>query len=461
MPDGCRVVGGGAMGQAKKDATLDNRTNRLKLPPRKEPYWVVISEGEHIGYYRPQNKAAGTWTMKWRDKATGKRIIKSLSPADDYSDADGTRILSFAHAQAHARDWFKARTRDAKRKASGEEVKEGPYTVADAMADYAQDCSRRGTKTLAAQISMVKAHILPELGKLEVANLTRRRLEKWLETLAATGRRLKVPKGSDAIRHAPPPSTDIEKRKRKDSANRVLIMLKAALNNAHSREGVSEDTPWREVKAYKGVGSARTRFLSIEDQIRLVNACPPDFQRVVRGALLTGARYGELTKVTVSGYNREAQSLYFPAHITKNGKARHVFLTEEGIRFFDAVTAGRPADETLFLQPKAHRRGRKAVGGIWTKGDQDYPMRNACTAAGISPLTFHELRHTAASTWIAAGMDLILVARQLGHSSTIMVEKHYGHLCPNAAAARFRALAPTLGILGPDVVAPLQIKAGA
>jgi hypothetical protein len=39
-----------------------------------------------------------------------------------------------------------------------------------------------------------------------------------------------------------------------------------------------------------------------------------------------------------------------------------------------------------------------------------------------------------------------------------MVEKHYGHLCPNAAAARFRALAPELGILDEQAVEPLKIK---
>ena len=85
-------------------------------------------------------------------------------------------------------------------------------------------------------------------------------------------------------------------------------------------------------------------------------------------------------------------------------------------------------------------------------------MEDSCNAAGLGRFTFHELRHTAASTWIAAGMDLILVARQLGHSDTRMVEKHYGHLCPDAAAARFRAIAPKLGIMGTEDVSNLQIR---
>lgn len=85
-------------------------------------------------------------------------------------------------------------------------------------------------------------------------------------------------------------------------------------------------------------------------------------------------------------------------------------------------------------------------------------MEDSCDAAGIAKFTFHELRHTAASTWIAAGMDLILVARQLGHSDTRMVERHYGHLCPDAAAARFRSIAPRLGLEGLEQVTTLQIK---
>jgi len=38
-----------------------------------------------------------------------------------------------------------------------------------------------------------------------------------------------------------------------------------------------------------------------------------------------------------------------------------------------------------------------------------------------------------------------------------MVQKHYGHLAPNAKAEAIRSLAPVLGIGGLGVVQPLEI----
>lgn len=458
------------MSRAKRDSTLETRTSRLKLEPRDPPYWSTLAEGQHVGYYRPASKAAGTWRMKWRDKATGARKASVIGPADDYEDADGSRILNWAQAQERARAWFKAQADEARRRADGEEIHEGPYTVAMAMEDYRLDCERRGVKGIDRQRYQIDAHILPTLGTLEVAALTKKRLERWLDALAKSPRRLRQPKHQKegaTPKVAPPPKTEDEKRARKDSANRVLTILKAALNYAHLNGPAAAVEPvWEMVLPYRGTTSARVRFLAIEEQVRLVNACEPDFRKLVQAALLTGARCGELTKLTVAEFSREAQTLFIPAVIAKSGKARHIYLTDEGMGFFEEMTAGRDGAAILFERTQhltakgklVGRRSRTAAPEAWAKGDHTRDMHAACDAAKIERLTFHELRHTAASTWIAAGMDLIIVARQLGHSDTRMVEKHYGHLCPNAAAARFRALAPTLGIVGKPKVKTLSLQ---
>jgi integrase len=44
------------------------------------------------------------------------------------------------------------------------------------------------------------------------------------------------------------------------------------------------------------------------------------------------------------------------------------------------------------------------------------------------PVSFHELRHTYASHAAMNGMTLLVLAQNLGHVDTRMVEKHYGHL---------------------------------
>ena len=74
-------------------------------------------------------------------------------------------------------------------------------------------------------------------------------------------------------------------------------------------------------------------------------------------------------------------------------------------------------------------------------------MRAACRRAQIVPaVSFHALRHTWASLSIMAGMPLLVVARNLGHSDTRMVERHYGHLAANYITEAIRAAAPRYGL---------------
>ena len=73
-------------------------------------------------------------------------------------------------------------------------------------------------------------------------------------------------------------------------------------------------------------------------------------------------------------------------------------------------------------------------------------MREACRGAKIVPAVgFHQLRHTWASLAVMKEMPLMVVARNLGHVDTRMVEKHYGHLAPSYVADAIRAAAPRFG----------------
>ena len=93
------------------------------------------------------------------------------------------------------------------------------------------------------------------------------------------------------------------------------------------------------------------------------------------------------------------------------------------------------------------RRGEpmflKANGSPWRKSHQLRPMAEACRRANIDPpINFHALRHTWASLATMNGVPLLIVAKNLGHSDTRMVEKHYGHLAPSYIADAIRAGAP-------------------
>jgi integrase len=163
------------------------------------------------------------------------------------------------------------------------------------------------------------------------------------------------------------------------------------------------------------------------------------------GALLTGCRYCELAAMTVEDFNSDAGTVRVRA--SKSGKPRHVVLTQEGRDFIAQRAAGRPGSGRLFLRDN---------GKVWGKSEQQRPLTAACTAARIDPpVNFHGLRHTYASRLTMRGVPLAVIAAQLGHADTRMVEKHYGHLAPSYIADTVHQAFGSLGIVELSNVEPI------
>jgi integrase len=175
---------------------------------------------------------------------------------------------------------------------------------------------------------------------------------------------------------------------------------------------------------------AKVAYLTVAQAQRLINAADLDFRLLVRAALETGCRYSELTQMTVNDFNPDSNTVVIPK--SKSGKARHVVLTPEGASFFRR--AGHEGADLLF---------RHGDGAVWAKSDQARPMRAACARARITPaVSFHALRHTWTSLAVMNGVPLMVVAKNLGHADTGMVEKHYGHLAPAILLMRFAPARP-------------------
>jgi len=424
------------MARTVRSPKLDTRSARTKLTPRREPYWCSIAPGRHLGYRRlgPQG---GMWIAKLYVAGAG-RWTHALGPADDVLDPGGD-VLPFAEAQERARAWFVAQ----ERRAAGNDHPEHadpavPLTVADAARAYLA-WFRLHRKSLYDTRRAIEAHILPELGRHAVARLTKERIEHWHRALAEQPARLRVRRGADQ-RYRPAPDDANAFRARRATANRVLTVLKALLNQTC---GVG---PWREVKAFPGADVARVRYLQADECRRLLNACPPDFRHLVRAALATGCRYGELVNASVRDFNRDAGALLVAE--SKTGKPRHVPLDDSAAEFFASLTAGRQPDAHLF---------QRMDGSRWKKSHQRRPLIEACRAARIEPaIGFHALRHTWASLRIMGGMPLMVAAAVLGHRDTRMVERHYGHLASSYVRDVVRATALDLGALDHCALAPLR-----
>jgi integrase len=100
---------------------------------------------------------------------------------------------------------------------------------------------------------------------------------------------------------------------------------------------------------------------------------------------------------------------------------------------------------------------RKADGSAWIASHQWRPMLEAVERAKIKPpIGFHGLRHTWASLSVMNGVPLMVVAKNLGHSDTRMVEKHYGHLGPSYIVDAIREGAPRFGFKPRAKVIPIR-----
>jgi len=82
-----------------KVSLLAVKKKRLELPISKKPRFESLGDGLSLGYRR--NQGAGTWVSRKAD-GKGGSSQKVIGFADDYEDADGMRVLSWAQAQATA-----------------------------------------------------------------------------------------------------------------------------------------------------------------------------------------------------------------------------------------------------------------------------------------------------------------------------------------------------------------------
>jgi len=395
------------MPKLPRDARLETREGRSRLKLAHEPYWRLLHQGLYVGYRK--GPRGGVWIVRHlRDGAYRKHTI---ARADDLQDADGDAILNYRDAVEQAYIFAKTERR----------LGLNP-TVAEVLERYLEH-QRATKKSAAATENKAKLHILPTFGKRRVGDLTTDNIKQWHAKLASC-------------------NEESMRRSKQASANRVLTVLKAALNMAFADGLIGSDLAWRRVKPFRNVDAARIRYLTAAEASRLINKCEPEFRHLVRGALLTGARYGELTRARVADFHAPAGTLYIAD--SKSGKPRHIPLTNEGVAFLTELTAGRPAAAMLFT---------RTGGEAWGASHQIRRMRLACAKAKITPaVSFHDLRHTYGSLLAMRGVPLQVIAEVLGHADTRITQRHYAHLHPDHVAKTVRAALPTFARKRSNVV---------
>jgi integrase len=206
------------------------------------------------------------------------------------------------------------------------------------------------------------------------------------------------------------------------SVNRDLIVLSQMFSTAILWRQATVN-PVDEVELLR-VRNARTRFLSDEEEERLLRECGNGLKPVVLFAVHTGMRRSEITKLTWSDVDMQRGVVRVTAENAKSGEPREVPM-DKAVR--GLLSSLRP-DIILLDAPVFQSSWGRAYS------DVGKVFRYAATRANLRDLHFHDLRHTFASRLVMRRADLFTVQELLGHKD-ISMTRRYSHL----AAAHKRA----------------------
>jgi integrase len=182
-----------------------------------------------------------------------------------------------------------------------------------------------------------------------------------------------------------------------------LACLKAAARWAWKKHAIVDADPTARMQL-PAVNNERQTYVRRADMLRVCRACDHwQTQIAVRVAFYSGLRLGEL-------YAVETEAGALVLHDTKNGDRR-------------AVPAHPKIAHLLQLLPLT--APKITIQRAWQR---------ARAAAKLPDLHFHDLRHSAASEMINAGIDLFTVGKVLGHRDARSTQR-YAHLTHGTLAA--------------------------
>lgn len=195
--------------------------------------------------------------------------------------------------------------------------------------------------------------------------------------------------------------------------HRRLTVLKAIFHRAE-REGTIAKNPIRNVHPPK-YDNSLVRYLDMAQEQKLFDALPDHLHPVVKTALYTGCRQGELMKL--EWRDVDFRKGMFICRVTKSGESRWIPMN----------SIVRDVLSTLFGE------GQEATSKVFQVGHCKSLSRSFAVAvkkAGLEPFRFHDLRHTFASRLAMNGAN-DRTLQMLGGWKTPRMILRYAHLGPS------------------------------
>ncbi len=251
--------------------------------------------------------------------------------------------------------------------------------------------------------SLLRAHIIPQWGPRRLIDISHAEVATWVAQLS----QIRAP---STVRQA----------------HRVFSLLMALA----VRDQRIPNNPAERVRGLPKPRRPQARFISRAQVEDLAVAAGPNGD-VIRLLALTGLRFGEMAALRVRDVDLLRRRLTVEQAVTEVGgrlvfgspkshQQRRVGIPRSVVESLSIRCLGKGPDDLVFTAPKG--------GAIRLRNFRRTVFNPATEAVGLSDMTPHDLRDTAASIAISAGANVKQVQNMLGHASAAMTLDVYAGL---------------------------------
>ena len=274
----------------------------------------------------------------------------------------------------------------------GAPTPDGDHTVAELIAHYVKTATSRKSVVSQQRDRLILAKFATRWGTLLLRDLTTLLIEEYVAERLAQ------------VSFA--------------TVSKELGILKAAFRCA-IRWGWASRSPFLGV-ALNQEGTPRTRWLSDDEETRLLDHCPSPLRDMVMLGLDTGLRPGNLVRFQRAWVQPGDTCLIIPREQTKTKKLPLTIpLTRRATDIVHRYLE-RARSEYFFVSQAGH---------AYTCAEVNRALQRAAVRAGVRDICLYTLRHSFISRLVQAGVSLPEVAALAGHRD-IRMTMRYAHLAP-------------------------------